>query len=119
MLFVSTPLLASEVDCVGKVYSFTVENKEDHKVGSLIIQNQVLQRLAMTKNSVDTPEYVNLVALYKGKTTEDSFNLYIFKKKDKSAHISFLETESILGHKKVTELRCKLKKTSSISIKGN
>ncbi len=104
----STSAFAFEVDCVGKTFSFTIQDQEEHKIGLLIAQGQVLQQVVMNKKSVNIPKYEDLKALYEGKTSEDSYKIYIFKEKDQSAHISFLETESVLGHKKTIELRCKI-----------
>lgn len=99
---------SSEAECFGKVFSFKIEKESFGKVGVLSSRGYVLTRVSLSSTSVDVPEYENLIALYEGKTSEDEYKLFVFKEKEEDYYISFLQTESILGRKKVIELRCKL-----------
>ncbi len=101
--------LAAEVACSGNDWSFIIEKNDDQKIGSLVFRHNLLERVEMVKKSVRSPELQEVKALYEGKTSTDSYKLYIFKEKENQAYISFLESESILGDKKVIELRCNLK----------
>lgn len=116
LLLFSTPftsnVFASEVDCIGRNWSFTIEENTAYKVGSLIFRGNILEQMQLVEKSVAPEEYTNLRALYEGETSEDSYSLVIFKEKENNSYVSFLQSESILGHKKVIELRCKLRSKS-------
>ena len=97
-----------EVLCKGASgWEFIIEQNADFREGSLVFRNNILERVALTKKSVRRPEYEKLKSLYQGATSEDSYSLFIFKETENKGYISFLEIESLLGHKKVIEFRCR------------
>lgn len=98
---------ADEVSCFGEFFSFSIAEENGIKIGTIYAQRQTLDRVVMNKKSLKAPEYENLKALYTGNKSTDSYELYIFKEKEKGAYISFLQVESHIGHKKVIEFRCK------------
>lgn len=103
---------AGEVDCIGRNWSFTIEENSEYAVGSLIFRGNILEQMQLVEKSVAPEEYSNLEALYEGETSEDSYKLFIFREEENNSYVSFLESESILGHKKGIELRCKLRSKS-------
>lgn len=110
-LFQSAHLIAvernSSIRCFSETWSFSIDkNTDDILIGSLILRNNLLQQIQLKKDSLKDPKYSKLKALYKGNTSQDSYELFIFKEKEKSGHVSFLTSQSNLGHEKVIELRC-------------
>lgn len=95
-----------EVECFGAVFDFAIEKNSDFNIGMMMARGNVLDQVALKEVSVETAEYQKLIALYTGRTSEDQYKLFIFKEMDQESHISFLETVSVLGRKKVIELRC-------------
>jgi hypothetical protein len=110
LIFFSAFAQANEVSCVGETFSFYIRVMDGLRVGHFVLTDtqQLLQRVQMTEMSVKEPEFESLAKMLEGKTSEDSFKLYVFNEKENKLNISFLVLESVLGAKKTIEMRCKI-----------
>lgn len=105
-LFSSFLTLATEVECRGRIFNFSIRNTGDILVGQVSMAGNLVDQIQMKQSVLDKDQKNSLDFKFEGETSTDSYGLYMFKEKENGQNISFLLIRSNLGHKKSIEMYC-------------